>query len=181
VSPATRKATRNRFFTNADFRFGVEIALGATYRGAADVGEALVTVARITDDDADSWLDEWTATAAALWAAAGESSGAGRRAGALSHFRRAATYYATALYVIAATPVVVVNDGSDGATSQTWVQGGAAAAERGDHFDDLRRSRPAGRPARAGHPVPAGLGGRADAGRPTRWWRGPTSTPGAWR
>jgi Prolyl oligopeptidase family len=31
-------------------------------------------------------------------------------------------------------PLVVLNNGSDGATSQMWVQGGAAAAERGYHW-----------------------------------------------
>ncbi len=31
-------------------------------------------------------------------------------------------------------PLVVVNNGSDGATSATWLQGGAAAAERGYHW-----------------------------------------------
>jgi S-formylglutathione hydrolase FrmB len=31
-------------------------------------------------------------------------------------------------------PLVVINNGSDGATSQMWVQGGAAASERGYHW-----------------------------------------------
>jgi hypothetical protein len=30
-------------------------------------------------------------------------------------------------------PLVVINNGGDGATSQAWVQGGAAAGERGYH------------------------------------------------
>jgi hypothetical protein len=31
-------------------------------------------------------------------------------------------------------PLVIVNNGSDGATSQMWVHGGAAAGERGSHW-----------------------------------------------
>jgi hypothetical protein len=52
------------FFTDDDFQYGVEAALGSTYRQAADVGEVLATVGRISDADADSWVAEWTATAA---------------------------------------------------------------------------------------------------------------------
>jgi hypothetical protein len=52
------------FFTDDDFQYGVEAALGSTYRQAADVGEVLATVGRISDGDADSWVAEWTATAA---------------------------------------------------------------------------------------------------------------------
>jgi hypothetical protein len=180
------------FFTDDDFQFGVEEALGSTYRQAADVGEVLATIGRISDGNADSWVAEWTATAGTAWAAGQEADTAGRPTSALAHYRRAATYYATALYRIAhAThlepereleiwrrqrecwdrtvdrlqvpgqrvsipyehtalpayffrapdsrpqerrPLVIVNNGSDGATSQTWVHGGAAASERGYHW-----------------------------------------------
>lgn len=178
------------FFADREFQYGLEAALGAAYRGAADIGEVLATVARIVDGDANSWLDEWIATAGAAWAAGRTASSHGRRASALSHFRRAATYYATALcqvgyssepdrrlgiwrrqracwersvdlsripgervaisyehtslpgYFFRAAdaapgeprPLVVVNNGSDGATSQMWLLGGAAASERGYHW-----------------------------------------------
>jgi hypothetical protein len=180
------------FFTDDDFQFGVEEALGSTYRQAADVGEVLATIGRISDADADSWVAEWTATAGAAWAAGQAADAAGRASSALAHYRRAATYYATALYRIAhATrfepereleiwrrqrecwdrtvdrlpvpgqrvsipyehtalpayffrapdsrvgerrPLVIINNGSDSATSQTWVHGGAAASERGYHW-----------------------------------------------
>jgi hypothetical protein len=175
-------------FGHDDFQFGLEIALGACQRGAADVGEVLVTAARIKDGDADAWVREWTATADALEAAGRESAAAGRRVSALAYLRRAATYLATALDQIDAShehegklalwrrqrvcwerivdlsagervaipyegttmpgfffrapnaapgesrPLVVVNNGSDGATSHMWVQGGAAASERGYHW-----------------------------------------------
>jgi hypothetical protein len=180
------------FFEDDDFQFGVEEALGSTYRQAADVGEVLATAGRISDGDADSWVAEWTATAGAAWAAGQDADAAGRASSALAHYRRAATYYATALYRIAhATeleperewaiwrrqrecwertvdrmpipgerifipyedtalpayffpapdahpearrPLVIINNGSAGATSQAWVHGGAAASERGYHW-----------------------------------------------
>ena len=179
-------------FADAEFQFGLEIALGAAYRQASDVGEALATADRIADGDADSWVSEWTATADVIQAAASEADSAGRRVSALSYYRRAATYYATALYRISGTtdysperelelwrrqracwervvdlqpvpgerisipyedttlegfffrapdaapgerrPLVVMNNGSDGATSAMWLEGGAAAAERGYHW-----------------------------------------------
>jgi hypothetical protein len=87
-------------FQDAEFQFAFERALGASYRQAADVGEVLATAGRITDGDADSWLQEWTATAGAAWAAAVAALRGDHRVSALAHLRRAATYYATALYLI---------------------------------------------------------------------------------
>ena len=177
-------------FMDDDFQFGFEVALGATYRQSADVGEVLATAGRIIDGDGDSWLREWTATAGTVWTAAVQADRAGRRSSALAHYRRAATYYAAALYrvwhsseperrfdvwrrqrdcwerIVDLTPVpgeriaigyegttlpgyffrapdalpgerrplVIVNNGSDGATSQMWAMGGAAAGERGYHW-----------------------------------------------
>jgi hypothetical protein len=181
-----------KYFKDDDFQFGLELVLGAAYHRAADVGEAFATADRIKDGDADGWVNEWLATADACSAAAHQAEDAGRRVSALAFYRRAATYYATALSQLAhATdgsaareveiwhrqrqcwdrvvdlqpvpgervtvpyddttlpgyffrapdaapgerrPLVVVNNGSDGATSQTWVEGGAAAAERGYHW-----------------------------------------------
>ena len=182
----------NEQFADAEFQFGLEITLGAAYRQASDVGEALATASRITDGDADSWLNEWTATAELCQAAGAEAQSADRRVSALSYYRRAATYYATALYRFSGAtdhsperehelwrrqracwervvdlqavpgqrisipyedttlagfffrapdatpgerrPLVVMNNGSDGATSAMWLEGGAAAAERGYHW-----------------------------------------------
>ena len=87
-------------FHDADFQFGFEIVLGATYHGAADVGEVLVTAERIHDKDADSWVREWTATAEAVEEGMRTAVQAGRRVSALAYARRAATYFATALYAI---------------------------------------------------------------------------------
>jgi Prolyl oligopeptidase family len=187
-------------FDNDDFQFGLENALGCAYRQASDVGEVLATAERIKDGDDDAWVHEWTATAGACWASAQEAEAGNHQVTATSFYRRAATYYATALYRIAgaadandagngngkasrqlnlwrrqracwekvvdlqlvpgervtipyqdttlpayffrapdaepgeARPLVIVNNGSDGATSQMLVDGGAGAAERGYHW-----------------------------------------------
>ena len=181
-----------RLFTDDDFQFGLETVLGGAYRQASDVGEVLATAERIPDGDAEAWISEWTATADGAWGAGETARHAGRRATALSFYRRAATYYATALYCTAKAtqfgpeaelavwrrhrecwehvvdlspvpgerisipyegtdlrgyffrapdaapgerrPLVIMNNGSDGATSAMWGHGGAAAGERGYHW-----------------------------------------------
>jgi hypothetical protein len=62
------------FFKDDAFNFLTEIALGAAYHQAADVGEVLSTVERIRSGHAQSWADEWTATADRL-AAEGAAKG----------------------------------------------------------------------------------------------------------
>ena len=49
-----------RSLRTTTFNFLTEIALGATYHQAADVGEVLATVERIRNGQAQSWVDEWT-------------------------------------------------------------------------------------------------------------------------
>lgn len=88
-------------FEDEDFQFGFELVLGATYHQSADVGEALATAARIPDGDADAWIREWGATATRAFDAGEHARHAGRRATALSFYRRAARYYSTALYCAA--------------------------------------------------------------------------------
>ena len=185
-------------FDNDDFQFGLENALGCAYRQASDVGEVLATAERIKDGDDEAWVREWTATAGACWAGAQDAEAAEHRVTAASFYRRAATYYATALYRIAGVadgngsgsatgprqldlwrrqracwdkvvdlqavpgermaipyedttlpayffrapdaepgetrPLIIVNNGSDGATSEMLMDGGAGAAERGYHW-----------------------------------------------
>jgi hypothetical protein len=181
-----------RVFIDDDFQFGLETALGASYRQAADVGEVLATADRIPDGDAAAWIREWSATAEAMAGAGETARHAGRRVTALAFYRRAATYSATALYCTAKVPefsaedelatwrrhrqcwehvvdlsepagerlqipyegtalqgfffrapdaqpgerrpLVIMNNGSDGATSAMWGHGGAAASERGYHW-----------------------------------------------
>jgi Esterase FrsA-like len=181
-----------QFFSDNEFQFGLELTLGSAYHQMADTGEALVTAARIVDGDSDSWVAEWVATAAARQADGDAALAAGLRVSALAHFRRAATYYSTALYRFAGAsdnslerelelwrahrecwehvvdlmpvpgerieipyegmtlpgyffrapdaepgeprPLIVMNNGSDGADSSMWIEGGSGAAARGYHW-----------------------------------------------
>src|ERR1700753_2227740 len=75
-------------FADAEFQFGLEIALGAAYRQASDVGESLATADRIPDGDADSWVNEWTATADVCETADDQADSAGHRISALSYSAR---------------------------------------------------------------------------------------------
>jgi hypothetical protein len=54
------------FFADADFDYEARIVLGAAAAGLGDAGLVLATLNRITDGDARSWFDAWTATAADL-------------------------------------------------------------------------------------------------------------------
>ena len=84
------------FFKDDTFSFLTEIALGATYHQAADVGEVLSTVERIRNGHAQSWVDEWTATADRLAIEAGASADAGRSQSAARQFLRMSMYYSLA-------------------------------------------------------------------------------------
>jgi hypothetical protein len=86
------------FFKDDDFNFLTEIALGSVYRQAADVGEVLTTVDRIHDGKAQSWVDEWTATADRLAKEADANAGTGRAQSAASQYLRASLYYSVATY-----------------------------------------------------------------------------------
>src|SRR5579875_1689028 len=72
----------------------VRSLLAAARWSAADLEQVLATVARIDPADADSWLREWTATGGEAWAA-------GQRERAPGQFLCAASYYGTALALIA--------------------------------------------------------------------------------
>lgn len=182
----------HQFFSDEEFQFGLELTLGAAYHQMADVGEALVTGSRIADGDSDSWVAEWAATARERQADGDAALAAGHRVSALAHYRRAATYYSTALYRFAGAsdtsparelelwrahrecwehvvdlmtvpglrfeipyeqttlpgyffrapdaepgeprPLIVMNNGSDGADSSMWIEGGSGAAARGYHW-----------------------------------------------
>jgi hypothetical protein len=87
-------------FKHEDFRYGYEIVLGSAYYGHADVGEVLSTASRIKDGDADAWVREWSATAERLEADARQAEGVGHRVSARRTYLRAATYFATGLYLI---------------------------------------------------------------------------------
>jgi len=111
-----------RTFEQDDFQFGFEIALGASYRGAADVGEVLATAARVNagaGSAGSGWSTSPPSPAARLEIPYEDDALPAwffRAAGAAPGERR---------------PLVVMNNGSDGATSAMWLMGGAAAHERG--------------------------------------------------
>jgi len=86
------------YFKDDDFNFLTEIALGSVYRQAADVGEVLTTVDRIHDGKAQSWVDEWTATADRLASEAAGNVGKGHRSSAAGQYLRASLYYSVATY-----------------------------------------------------------------------------------
>jgi hypothetical protein len=52
-----------RFFKDDGFEFATELALGATYYRAADIGEVLATVEGVKSGDYDGWCDAWLGTA----------------------------------------------------------------------------------------------------------------------
>jgi hypothetical protein len=91
-------AMRSPFFTDREFQFGVELALGAAYRQGSDAGEVFATIDRISDGDPDSWVQQWTATAEVCRAAAIDAESRCHNVSALAYHRRAATYFAAALY-----------------------------------------------------------------------------------
>jgi hypothetical protein len=76
------------FFKDESFNFQTEVTLGATYHQAADVGEVLATVERIRNGQAQSWVDEWSATADRLAGEATASAEAGRSHSAAHQFLR---------------------------------------------------------------------------------------------
>jgi hypothetical protein len=84
------------FFKDESFNFQTEVTLGATYHQAADVGEVLATVERIRNGQAQSWVDEWSATADRLAGEATASAETGRSHSAARQFLRASTYYSVA-------------------------------------------------------------------------------------
>ncbi len=51
-------------FDHEQFNFEFQVALGGVhYYGAGDIGEMLSPADRVVDGDADSWCEEWIATA----------------------------------------------------------------------------------------------------------------------
>jgi hypothetical protein len=86
------------FFKDEGFNFQTEVALGATYHRAADVREVLATVERIRNGHAQSWVDEWSATAGRLAGEATVNAAAGRSLSAAWQFLRVSLYYSLAGY-----------------------------------------------------------------------------------
>ena len=80
-------------------------AIGVAPYGGADVGECLVTAARIKGTDLTSWHDAWTATAAAVLALAESETAAGRTESARLAFWRSSSYFRTAGVMLMEAPL----------------------------------------------------------------------------
>jgi dienelactone hydrolase len=75
--------------------------MGSSGRGYADPGEVLAVAGRIKDGDADAWVREWSAEAAAREQEADAAEVAGHRVSACRLYLRAGNYYSTASYLVA--------------------------------------------------------------------------------
>jgi alpha-beta hydrolase superfamily lysophospholipase len=174
-----------RFFKDEGFEFATELALGATYYRAADVGEVLATVGAVKSGDYDSWCDAWLEAAERLAATAERCELQHHRQSAFEAWLRASNYFDKASFYMLGTkepdrfvptwrrhrdcferaaalydppfekvaipyadgdlegwlfrprdaegrlPLLILNNGSDGTVLDMWLQGGAAAVERG--------------------------------------------------
>lgn len=94
-----------RLFDDTLFQTFAERALATMTGGGAEWGECQLTARRITEGDADSWFEEWTATAAMVRDWAEESAGAGHRVSAREAYLRASTYFRIAYYPLFGAPV----------------------------------------------------------------------------
>jgi hypothetical protein len=83
------------FFSDEGLDYETRIALGQCASGAADAGEVLSTIARVTDEG--SWFTEFVATAARVQAGAEASARQGHQVSAGSAYLRAAGYWAMAM------------------------------------------------------------------------------------
>jgi hypothetical protein len=91
------------FFEHEQFDFELKCALGGVAYGCGDVGELLATADRILDGDADSWCQEWTATAKRIETTADVCAAGGHRVSARAAYLRASVYYAQALSAVDGT------------------------------------------------------------------------------
>ncbi|UVO13678.1 dipeptidyl aminopeptidase [Mycobacterium sp. SVM_VP21] len=96
---ATETGGRSIFFTDPVMNSMTRAMLGRVYTGAADTGETLATIDRITDGNLASWAHEWEATADRVAAIGDDCVRKGHRISGRNALLRAATYYATCVVV----------------------------------------------------------------------------------
>ncbi|MGW5636059.1 alpha/beta hydrolase family protein [Streptomyces sp. NPDC003832] len=94
-----------RLFDDALFQMFAERALTTITGGGAEWGECALTAQRIFEGDADSWYEEWAATAAMVEGWAEESAAAGHPVSAREAFLRASTYHRISYYPLFGAPV----------------------------------------------------------------------------
>ena len=90
--------SRARFFEDDEINFVFLIVLGGAYDRVADVGACLAIADQITDGDAASAYDAFTAAGARLAAIAETAAAAGRRISACEAYLQAANYTFAATY-----------------------------------------------------------------------------------
>jgi hypothetical protein len=99
MTSSTTTGSRSSFFTDPSMNSMTRAMLGRVYSGAADAGETLATIDRITDGDTASWAREWEATADRIAAIGEDCLRRGHRLSGRNALLRAATYYMACVYV----------------------------------------------------------------------------------
>nr|WP_232328069.1 hypothetical protein [Kibdelosporangium sp. MJ126-NF4]CEL16541.1 hypothetical protein [Kibdelosporangium sp. MJ126-NF4]CTQ90494.1 hypothetical protein [Kibdelosporangium sp. MJ126-NF4] len=97
---STATGERSTFFVDPRMNSMTRSMLGRVYTGAADAGETLTTIDRITDGDYASWVREWEATADRIAAIGDDCLRRGRRVSGRNALLRAATYYAVCVLMV---------------------------------------------------------------------------------
>ncbi len=101
---------RTRFFDDDGMDFAVRCVLTGVRYAMAEVGEVLGTVARVTDGDAGSWVDEWLALGRRVAALGAACEAAGHRESAWGAHLRAANYLAAGGFWLPQTPAADTYD-----------------------------------------------------------------------
>jgi hypothetical protein len=93
-------SAKGGWFPDPDYDYQTRLILGATASGIGDVGLVLAAIDKITNLDAQSWFDAWTAMAADLEARADAALAAGHLRTARWAYLTASQYYAEALVFV---------------------------------------------------------------------------------
>ena len=84
--------------TVGGFNFEFVRGLSLQAAGAAEYGECMDTISRVKNNDFDSWITQWAATADRVAAFGEREQGVGNRASARDAFLRASNYYRIAVF-----------------------------------------------------------------------------------
>ncbi len=94
----------NLVFQDQAFSFELLRAIGYTLYDGADIGECLVTAARIKEGNFESWYTEWTRTAQRVQKIAEDCLARGHVLSARNAYLRASNYYRTAEFFLHTNP-----------------------------------------------------------------------------
>ena len=84
--------------TVGEFNFEFVRGLSLQAAGAAEYGECMDTMSRVKNNDFDSWITQWAATADRVAAFGEREQGVGNRVSARDAFTRASIYYRMAVF-----------------------------------------------------------------------------------